>query len=387
MKNIFLVLMMVAISGAAFSQGAKVQSAVNYLKQNDLKKAKLAIDAASVHPKTSSWPKTWVNKGKIYYAIAVDTTPQLNDIREGAIFVAEENFKKAKKSPDSRTDMNEVHKYLYILVYNEIYNKGVGYYRASDYDNASKHFAACAGIREVYDELDTASYYNAANAAAANNKPELAITYYDKIKASGYENGAVYSRIAGQYKALGDSAKAIEAITEGRTAFPENQALLISEFNIYVEMGETEKAISNIDKAIAANPDNAAYYYVRGKLKESMEVPDNAGAETDYKKAIEIDPEHLDANHDLGAMYVRESTVIVDAMNALPYSDTKGYDKKKLELDAVYLKALPYLRKAYELDPSDTEVQTILKQLYLRSKDMDNYNKIQQDIDAAKGGE
>ena len=196
---------MVAISGAAFSQGAKVQSAVNYLKQNDLKKAKAAIDAASVHVKTSTWPKTWVNKGKIYYAIAIDTTPELASIRENAIFIAQENFKKAKKSPDSRTDMTEVHKYLYILIYNEIYNKGVGYYRASDYANASKYFASCADIREVYEELDTASFYNAANAAAANKQPELAITYYSKIKESGYENGAVYSRIAGQYKAMGDN--------------------------------------------------------------------------------------------------------------------------------------------------------------------------------------
>jgi tetratricopeptide (TPR) repeat protein len=101
-----------------------------------------------------------------------------------------------------------------------------------------------------------------------------------------------------------------------------------------------------------------------------------AGAEADYKLALEIDPENLDANHDLGALYVNQSISIVEEMNNLPLSATKEYDKKKAELDAIYAKALPYLEKAYELDPSDTEVQNILMKLYLRTNDTEKYNKI-----------
>ena len=383
MKNIVVALMLVAISGGAFAQGAKVTSASNYLKTGDLKKAKTAIDEASVHPKTSLWPRTWMYKGKIYYAIAVDTTAALAKESEGAIFVSADAFEKVLEKPDSKVKLGELKMYLYSYVYNKIWDDGVQFYNAKDYANASKNFAKCGEIRGLYEELDTTGYYYAANAAAAGEDFENSITYYNKIKGSGYEDGVVYSKLAGQYKSNGDTTMAMEVISEGRKAYPDNQALLISEFNLYVELGETEKAISNIDKAIEANPEKAPYYYVRGKLKESLN--DLSGAEADYKKTIEMDPEHLDANHDLGAMYVNESIKVVDEMNALPYSDTKGYEAKKAELESIYAKALPYLQKAYELDPSDAEVQGILKKLYLRSKDMDSYNKLQKEIEAAGG--
>tara|TARA_R110002050_G_scaffold176775_1_gene309791 strand:+ start:60518 stop:61684 length:1167 start_codon:yes stop_codon:yes gene_type:complete len=383
MKKLVLALMIVTMSGVVVAQNAKVQSASNYLRSNDLGKAKIAIDQASTHVKTSTQAKTFVVMGKIYYAIAVDTNAKFASIRPGAILKSAEAFDKAKSIADSRTDMNELYTYLYGHVYNKIYDEGVKYYNAKDFGNASTYFGKCGDIKATNEELDTIAYYYAANMAAANDDHEQSIVYFTKIKGSGFEDGVVYSKIANQYKAIGDTAKAVEVITEGRKMHPENQALLIAEFNMYVDMGETEKAIANIDKAIEANPEKAAYYYVRGKLKETMATPDLAGAQADYEKTIALEPNHLDANHDLGALYVNKSIVVVDEMNALPYSDTKGYEAKKAELDQIFASALPYLEKAYELDPSDSEVQGILKKLYLRTKDMDSYNKIQAEIDAA----
>jgi tetratricopeptide (TPR) repeat protein len=383
MKKVVLALIMVSVSGILFAQNAKVTTASNHLKYNQLRKAKVAIDEASVHPKTQGKAKTLVYKGKIYYSIATDTSGQFNDISKDAIFVSAESFEEAKKNADSRTDMAELNKYLNLFVYNNIYDRAVGYYNNKEYVNASKYFGKCAEIRAADEILDTVAYYYAANSAAAGENHDVSISYYDKIKDSGYEEGGVYGKIASQYKAKGDTAKAIEIIGEGRTKYPENQSLLISEFNIYVEKGETEKAIGNIDKAIEANPQKAAYYYVRGKLKESL--GDVKGAEEDYKSTLAIDADHLDANHDLGALYVNESIVVVEEMNALPMSETTKYEAKKKELDDIYSKSLPYLKKAYELDPSDIEVQGILKKLYLRSKDMDSYKKLQEEIDAVDG--
>ena len=381
MKKIVVALMLAAISGGAFAQGAKVTSAGNYFKSGDYRKAKMAIDQASKHPKTGEWPRTWAYLGKIYFAIANDTTGAYNDISENAIFISADAFEKVIAKPDSRVKLGEMKVYLYQYVYNTIWDNGVVYYNAKEYANASKYFARCAEIKQGLNQLDTTGYYYAAGAAAAAEKHEDAIELYSKIKGSGYQNGVVYSKIANQYKTMGDTAKAIEVISEGRATFPDNQELLISEFNFYVEMGETEKAISNIDKAIEANPEKTAYYYVRGKLKESLK--DIEGAEADYKKTIEIDSNHLDANHDLGALYVNQSIVVVEEMNALPMSASKKYEAKKKELGEIFEKALPYLEKAYELNPADVEVQGILKKLYLRSKDMDSYNKLQKEIDAA----
>lgn len=385
MKKVVLAMMMLAITGTVFAQGAKVTSAGNYYKSGDLRKAKTAIDGASVHVKTSTWAKTWMYMGKIYYAIAMDTTGEYSDIQPGAIHTSADAFEKVKANPDSKIIQRELNTYLHDYVYLKIYNDAIFAYQAKDYVAAAKNFSRCGEIRGLFDELDTLAYFNAAGMYAAQEDHETAIKYYNKILTTGYEDGVIYSKISRQYLLNADTVGARKVVSEGRVAYPDNQQLLISEFNMYVEMGETEKAISNIDKAIDANPEKAAYYYVRGKLKETG--ADLVGAEVDYKKTIEIEPRHLDANHDLGAMYINESVKIVEEMDALPYDDTKGYDAKKVALEAVYTKALPYLKTAYDIDPSDAEVQGILKKLYLRSKDMDSYNKLQGEIEAAGSAE
>ncbi len=385
MKKIVIAIMMFAITGGVFAQGAKVTSANNYYKSGDLRKAKTAIDQASVHVKTGTWPKTWSYMGKIYYAIAVDTTAEYKDIQPGAIYKSADAFEKVVANPDSKINLGEVRMYLMRDVYNKMYNDAYTAYSAKDYMAASKGFVRCAQIRSIYDEVDTSGYFNAAGMYAMAEEHDSAIKYYNEILTTGYEDGVVYSKISREYLLNSDTAGAMKVVAEGRAAYPDNQALLISEFNLYVEMGETEKAISNIDQAIEANPGKPAYYYVRGKLKETQN--DLVGAEADYIKTIEVDPKHLDANHDLGALYINESVKIVAEMDALPYSDTKGYDAKKIELEAVYAKALPFLKMAYEIDPSDVEVQGILKKLYLRSKDMDSFNKLQKEIDAADAAE
>ena len=92
MKKLIWALIMVIISGGAIAQGAKVTSAGNYLRQGDLGKAKTAIDAADIHAKTKGTPKMLVYKGKIYYRLALDTTPELDAVRKDAIFTSATAF-------------------------------------------------------------------------------------------------------------------------------------------------------------------------------------------------------------------------------------------------------------------------------------------------------
>ena len=384
MKKIVLAFMIVALSGVTFAQNAKVQSANNYLKYNELKKAKGAIDLASVHSKTGNQAKTWYTYGKVYYAIAMDTTSETAGISEDAIFKAADAFEKVKANPDSRTDIGELYTYLYGKVYNKVYSDAVGFYNKKEFASSAKYFSKCGEIKATIEELDTVAYYYAGNMAAAAEDHENSIKYFNKIKNTGYEGGSVYSRIANQYKAMGDTTQAFTTISEGRAQYPDDQGLLIAEFNMYVELGETEKALTNIDKAIAADPENVVLYYNRGILRST--VGDIAGSQADYEKVLSIDPNHLGANHDLGALFVNNASALVEEINAIPPSDMKAYDAKKAELDETYVKALPYLEKAYELDPSDREVQGILKQIYLRSKDMDKYKKIDAEIKAAEAG-
>lgn len=375
-------MLLVAATAANFAvaQNAKVTTASNYLRQGDLMKAKSAIDAAAVHVKTQGKPKTELYKGKVYYAIAMDTTAKTAAARPGALETAKNSFLYAKKNDDGRVDMAEVTKYLLNFVYPAYYNRARNAYSSKDFIVASESFAACGEIKMAYQDkngnpvLDTAAWYYAGSAALAAKEYDKSIEYLNKIAQTDFEDGAVFARMASAHLAKNDTASAMAVMADGRSKFPDNQDLLIKEFNLYVEMGKNEDAIANINQALAQNPDNDAFVHIRGKLKES--TGDLEGALADYKKALEINPENKDANYDLGAYYVNGSIEVVEKMNALPLSAEKEYQALKSELDGMYKSALPYLEKAYAVDPENEEVKTVLMQLYSKVGMLDKYQEL-----------
>ena len=65
--------------------------------------------------------------------------------------------------------------------------------------------------------------------------------------------------------------------------------------------------------------------------------------------------------------------------------DVKKYSEAIDLANAVYAKALPFMEKAYQLNPDDTYTMESLKELYYRLKKTDKYNEIKAKLDAALG--
>ena len=98
-----------------------------------------------------------------------------------------------------------------------------------------------------------------------------------------------------------------------------------------------------IDEAIALSPNNSVLYDMKGFVVE-QEVGTDAALPY-YKQAVELDPNNADANYNLGRMYYNQaSKIIIDNPDA---TTTQMIPKLK----PIYEEALPYLKKAAELDP------------------------------------
>jgi tetratricopeptide (TPR) repeat protein len=97
------------------------------------------------------------------------------------------------------------------------------------------------------------------------------------------------------------------------------------------------------------------------------ETKDNANAEKEYLKAVEIRPDYEPANYNLGVFYYSLGKEWNDKLNALPPKDakTKDYEKNK---DDNFKKAVEYLEKSYEAT-KDKQTKQVLRQLYLRLGD------------------
>ena len=102
-----------------------------------------------------------------------------------------------------------------------------------------------------------------------------------------------------------------------------------------------------IDQAIAAEPSSSLLYDMRGFVVEQDKG--NEAALPVYKKAVELDPNNADANYNVGRMLYNIGNAVIQAN---PEATTAQMVPK---LQPIYDEALPYLKKALELDPEKSK--------------------------------
>ncbi len=76
MKKFFLLFAAISISLGVIAQKGKVTSALSFIDQGELDKAKEAIDAALVHESSTNWFNTYFAKGKLCQASYQSENPK-----------------------------------------------------------------------------------------------------------------------------------------------------------------------------------------------------------------------------------------------------------------------------------------------------------------------
>lgn len=183
-----------------------------------------------------------------------------------------------------------------------------------------------------------------------------------------------------------DTTKAMESIAKGRALFDDNSSLMNEEIRLYILTGRTEELITKLNESIESAPDNENLYFTRASLYEGKKELDKAIA--DYKKAIEINPDLMDANYNLGVIYFNQGAEKANAANSL--KSNEEFEKAKKVFEEKFRSAAPYLEKSLELNPKKTEddqslyksTLQILKLLYARTNETEKYNKIKAQLEA-----
>lgn len=91
-----LLILLVFISGFFHlnAQKSKVQSALNYIRYNELNKAIEAIEAAKDHEKTMAWAKTWFVRGQVYHAVFESQDSTVHNLTENPLKEATDSYLK-----------------------------------------------------------------------------------------------------------------------------------------------------------------------------------------------------------------------------------------------------------------------------------------------------
>ena len=86
-----------------------------------------------------------------------------------------------------------------------------------------------------------------------------------------------------------------------------------------------------------------------------------------YKKSIEVNPNYFDGLFNLGASYFNKGVkVINEECDKIPPREQAKYDDCVAKSKVEFNKAVEFLERAYNIQPTDKDIISALKEAYVR---------------------
>ncbi|HRG90333.1 MAG TPA: hypothetical protein PLW44_15015 [Chitinophagales bacterium] len=376
MKRIYFLILGAGLTIGAYAQDGNNICAWNAMNtfQNgggpsDLEAGLKCSDDAAVHEVTSVKSKTWFYRGQIYTLAFQDKS--LKSKYPNAPFEAINAFKKLYELKDPKfRDWEDVYKYL-IPLGTSTFNEGVEKFQAKDYAGAAKLFYAIKDVNAVLTgkgqtpniELVTA-IKNAAVAAENAGDATMLNTLYQEWLAVAPDANA-YRGYAQALKKQGKTEESKKLIDEAIAKYPKDPNLLVEKINGFLEGAQYQDALTYVNNLLDVEPKNDGALFIKGLAYEKIGNEDSVVYY--YLRSAEVNPKSIKPWNNLGALYVNKANAMLEEMNKLGNSsaDMKKYEELKKQRKDLYLKAKPYLEKAKEIDPNDTQITRTLKQVEL----------------------
>lgn len=371
MKKFFLLIAAVSISFGAMAQKGKVTSALTYIEQGTLDKAKEALDQAFANEKSMNWFNTYFAKGKLGQAVFKADDPKYKGYFSDPLAEAYAAYEKALElDTKGGTKKKIITNGIYNALALDLYVQGGKKFEAQDYEGALKSFATQIQITEsdkYVGGIDTGMYYNAGLAAVNAKKYNDGMKYFEKCAEMKYLGITPYYQIYECYMGLGDTIKAEKYLLDLPGKFPEDKTVTLQLIDLYLKSNKYEEALKYIKVAKETDPANSSLYLAAGLTFLNQNRNDEAIPE--LQKAVELKPEVFEAQYGLGAAYINKAADMFVKANDI--MDVKKYSAAIDEANVVYAKALPYMEKALELKPDDVYAMRSLQELYYRMKQLD----------------
>jgi hypothetical protein len=319
MKKLILQSLMIGIVSISFAQKEKMISASQYLKSGDLVSAKDRIDIAVNHEKTKANPKAWFYRGEIYKSISKSKDTAISKLHANP-------YKEASISYSKSMELDEKGKYLNKnkagkrSVYISVFNTAVESFNAKDFQRAYNYFVIAddLGIKNKED-IEKNKRFKAQSAVRLNKYDEASKGYKELIMI--YPNDISYvEKMVVCLDSMGDYAQIaqeLESVVKG--AFKDS-VYKVAELNsliasYYIKANIVGKKIDVLEKD--DNGDNYLlglcylfdYDNVKEVEKKNLMV---VNAKKAFARALELNPEHIDASYWLGFINMSEAQKYMD---------------------------------------------------------------------------
>jgi len=394
MKKQVIIALAFLISTFSFAQKKELKAVEKALKSNNFSEAKATLSQvepmlSGLDSKTKS--QYYFLKAESFYANGAGSNNDVDKALESLSLVtegysAEVLELKQKMISSLLTKGNAAYeKNEYGLASNN-FEKA---YRVSTKDTVYLYYAAATAVSlqdydralKLYKELKDLKYTGIENQYYATNLETKEEEFFQNksmrdlsVKAKTHSNpidkkaeskkAEILKNIALIYLNKEDNENALAAMKEARAESPDDINLLLSEANVYYKMGNTEEFKSLLELATTKDPKNPELQYNLGVIASESDHPEEAM--TYYKKAVELDPNYVNAYINTAALILNKEQALIEEMNGLGTSkkDDLRYDELRGMRQEVYKEAIPYLVKACEIDSENISAAKTLMNIY-----------------------
>jgi tetratricopeptide (TPR) repeat protein len=406
MKTYFVLAIALTLGFSVVAQKKELKAANKEIDKGNFEKATVALDAAETL--LGSMDKKYKSQYFLLRSICYlkNGDPDFNTIKKSI-----EALKLATEPEQGQGVKNQIQNLKAHLV-----NKGSSLLQKEDYKTSSDYFESAYKLVPS----DTAYLFYAASTAVNAKLYDRSLAMYEELRSLGYTGieqnylatnketqveelfGSMVLRdlsvkskshinprdettksmfpeiiknIALIYVQNGENEKALQAMAVARAESPDDLDLLLTEANVHYSMGNTQKFKELLEIAIQKDPMNPELQYNLGVI--SSETDDFESSKKYYLKAIELNPEYVNAYINLAALILGQEESILDQMNSLGSSaaNDRKYDELKAKRNQLYLNAIPYLETAFNIDPSNYQAAKTLTNIFSAVGDSDKYKE------------
>ena len=374
-KKIILITLCIVFTSVLMAQKHNIVNASIALKNENFSDAKKYIDEAYSNESTSNSAKMWNYRAPIYLQIAIKES----ELDKDAILKATEAHikcfqedKKGRVIVRKWTNKEDIISGIVQCAY-KLFNLGIEEFNSANYERAIQMYSAIFDIIP-FDEENQLKRGNISKETILFNSFFASKKMNDNVKSKdllqqlidmNFNEPAIYIHMSNIFIEEGNTDQAINYLNLGRDMFEDDQSLINTEINLYIQLGRTTELITKLSEAIELDPENDLLYFNRATMYDQK--GDFINAEKDYLISLDLNKSSFGANYNLGALYFNSGVETNNKANNT--SNNTTYKKLKSQAENSFSKALPFLEMAFELDNKDKNTLLSLKQLYYLNGD------------------
>lgn len=380
---IIVVFCLIGGGTTASAQTLMVEKAFELLKKKELDKSWEAIQLATKNEETAQDARAWYVRSYVSKELFKDDPQKNANFGKEALDAGQTSM-----ALDQQEKYHKECKAIASFIYTNYYNQTVTLLNSENYQDALVRLKSLTRDRRSFNEFYAEASYLSGYAYLMLHQPDSTQNYFSQALTAGYRDPLIYETLASTYLDANEVGKARTMVDMGQILFTDDRGLKIAELNTLMKEKHYERAAQAAEQYLSSYKKDTEvmllYGTVQGRLFDSNpeKQEEYFGKRIAiYEKILKLEPNNLLANYNLGITYYNKGVELINNEEVFE-KDIFEFDQLLNVCAGLFQKALPFVLKANQLDPSNFNALKALEGIYYNLNEQEKYAQIQARINA-----